>query len=268
MKMPLVSVIITTKNEEKNIANCLKGIKKQTYKKIETIVVDNDSSDNTKKIAKKYTNKVYNKGPERSSQRNFGVKKSSGEYILYLDADMILTPKVIAECVELAEKGIDGIYIPEKIIGKGFWIKTRNFERSFYDSTAIDCVRFVSKKAFNQVNGFDTKMTGPEDWDFDKKIRQKRKVALIKAPLLHNEGKFSIKKYLAKKGYYAKDFDKYIKKWGRTDSDIKKQFGVYYRLLGVFVEKGKWKKLLAHPLLAFGMYFLRVLVGIEFLFRK
>ncbi len=71
----LVSVIVTTKNEEKNIANCLKSIKGQSYpqEKIQIIVVDNNSSDSTTKIAKRFTDKVYNKGPERSAQRNYGI---------------------------------------------------------------------------------------------------------------------------------------------------------------------------------------------------
>ena len=75
---PLVSIIVTTKNEEKNIENCLKSVKNQNYpqNKIEIIVVDNNSIDKTKQIALRYTDKVYNFGPERSAQRNFGVEKS------------------------------------------------------------------------------------------------------------------------------------------------------------------------------------------------
>jgi len=38
--------------------------------------------------------------PERSTQRNFGVKKASSNYILYLDADMILSKNVVSECIE------------------------------------------------------------------------------------------------------------------------------------------------------------------------
>ncbi len=55
---PSVSAIITTKNEEKHIENCLKSIRNQTYKDIEIIVVDNDSNDKTKEIAGRYTKQV------------------------------------------------------------------------------------------------------------------------------------------------------------------------------------------------------------------
>ena len=74
----LVSVIVPTKNSEQFLEKCLDSIKKQTYKRVEIIVVDNNSTDNTKKIARKFTNKVFNKGPERSAQMNFGAKKAKG----------------------------------------------------------------------------------------------------------------------------------------------------------------------------------------------
>lgn len=90
---PLVSVVITTKNEERNIESCIKSILEQSYQNIEIIVVDNYSTDKTKEMALKYTDKVYDKGPERSAQRNYGmIDKSNGEYVMFVDADMILSP--------------------------------------------------------------------------------------------------------------------------------------------------------------------------------
>lgn len=105
-KLPLISVIIPTYNEERNITTCLEAIFRQDYPhdRLEIIVVDNNSTDRTKEMAKKYTDKVYNKGPERSAQRNFGVNKAQGKYILYLDADMILSENVVSECVGKCEK--------------------------------------------------------------------------------------------------------------------------------------------------------------------
>ena len=103
-KKNLVSIIITTKNEESNIENCLKSVKFQSYRNIETIVVDNYSNDKTIKIAKKYTNKIFLKGKERSDQRNYGIKKSRGEFVLYLDADMIITQNLIKECINFINK--------------------------------------------------------------------------------------------------------------------------------------------------------------------
>ena len=94
-----------------------------------------------------------------------------------------------------------------------------------------------------------------------RRLKKLGKFDIIKSPLYHNESEFSLTKYLAKKEYYSKNLDAYIAKWGKNDPDIKKQFGFSYRFFGVFIENGKWKKLVRHPILACGMYFLRILVG-------
>jgi glycosyltransferase involved in cell wall biosynthesis len=264
--VPLVSVVVTTKNEEKNLETCLRSIRSQTFKKIELIVVDNFSEDRTAELAKKYAAKVYFKGNERSAQRNYGAKVALGEYLIYLDADMILTPTVIEECVAKCEnENVEALYVPERIVGDGFWIKVRDFERSFYTGTVIDAVRFVRKDLFLQVGGFDETLIGPEDWDFDRKIRKIGRTGVTIVPLFHNEGSFSMKRYLKKKGYYTDGIQRYIKKWGSNDFETAKQVGISYRLFGVFVEKGKWKKIMKRPLFAFGMYFLRFMVGLDYL---
>jgi len=273
MNNPLVSITITTKNEEKNIKRCLESVKKQVYKNIEIIVVDNNSKDETKKIARQYTNNVYNKGPERSAQRNFGMlEKSGGKYLMFLDADMTISRLLIEKAVEkLENEKVDALYIAEKIIGNTFWAKTRNFERSFYNATPIDCVRVIRAVVFEKINGFDENLTGPEDWDLDKRIKKIAKSSLLndeKAIIYHHENDFNLSDYLAKKKYYAKKFDKYIKKWGRADKDIKKQFSPTWRGFGVFVESGKWKQLIKNPLLTLGFLFLRGLVGLIWLENK
>lgn len=265
--MFLVSVVLTTKNESKNITNCLDSVCGQTLQDIEIIVVDNNSTDNTKELAAKYTDKVFNLGPERSAQRNFGVTQATGKYIIYLDADMILEPKVLEECVSICEADpkIAGIYVPERIIGQGFWIKVRQFERAFYDGTVVDAVRFVPKTCFVASGGFDVHMSGPEDWDFDKKIRGLGKTVVCRSRLCHNEGDFHLGKYLDKKSYYAASFDTYIARWGAQDPDVRRQLGPIYRYLGVYLEHGKFVRLLHHPILTLGMYYLRFMVGWRYL---
>jgi len=167
--LPIVSVIITTKNEEGNIQKCIESINKQTYPSlnIEIIVIDNYSTDKTIQIVKHLTNKLknlsiklYSHGNERSAQRNYGAEKAHGKYYLYLDADMILSPNVIKECV-LNIKNLHGLYIPEIIQGDSFWNKVRKFERTFYDKTVIDCVRFLPLSILKRVGGFDESLIGP-----------------------------------------------------------------------------------------------------------
>jgi len=275
----LISIIITTKNEERNIEACLRSLSAQAYPRenIEIIVVDNNSTDKTKEIIGEFEKrlallnlKVFNRGPERSAQKNFGVEKSKGEYFIHLDADMVLSENVVAECVKKISnnKSIIALYIPEIVTGKSFFSKVRRFERGFYDGTVIDAVRFIQKDKFSETGGFDEKLYACEDWDLNKRIKKLGKAGIIRAVLYHNEEEFSLKKYLTKKGYYSKNINIYINKWGKNDPDVKKQFGFYYRLFGVFVENGKWKKILQHPILAAGMFFLRFLVGVKYLTRR
>lgn len=251
---------------------CLISILNQNYPKdkIEIIVVDNDSCDKTKEIALKYTDKVFDKGPERSAQKNFGVRNSRGDYILFLDADMILSQDVINNCVCKINKNpkIVGLYIKEIVLGKKFWSKIRRFERSFYDGTVIDAVRFTKKGTFQDIGGFDEKLYACEDWDLTKRIRKKGKLGKIISVIYHNEEEFNIKRYLHKKNYYIQNMEIYIRKWGKNDPDLKKQFGITYRFFKVFIENEKWKKLIAHPIMAIGMYYLRFMVGFKFLLKR
>ena len=301
MKQIFFSVIVTTKNEEKNIEKCLLSIKNQNYKNFEIIVVDNYSEDRTEEISKKYTEKFYKVGPERSAQRNYGMAtKADGLYVMYIDADMILAPTLLDEASKYLGKckHVSGLYISERILGNGYWSRIRNFERSFYDGTAIDACRIYKRLDFLSVGGFDEelfKAGSGEDWDLDKSI--KKRGALETLPykkmkdgnqswlleefiasnfdqyisgencIYHNESEFNIIKYIKKKYYYTAAFDAYIEKWGSGDVDIKRQLGAKYRLFCVFIENGKWVRLVRRPQYAVGMYFLRFLVGFAYIVR-
>ena len=286
-----VSVVITTKNEEKNIENCLKSIQLQTWTNIEIIVVDNNSSDRTKALSRQYTELVFDKGPERSAQRNHGlIDIATGVYGMFIDADMILTPNLIETCVNefLSNKPI-ALHIEEIVLGKGKLARVRRFERSFYSGTCIDGVRFFKLDDFKKIGGFDAALPpGPEDWDLDKRFMKLGKLTLVKsgssvenwlldnfiqsrgitrpkslAGIFHNEDEQSLKRYLAKKSYYSGSMDAYQKKWP-DDEDVAKQLGLVYRYFGVFVEHGRWRQILSRPLLFLQVFVLRIAVGAIF----
>lgn len=212
---PLVSIVITTKNSERTLGKLLKSIKKQTYPKMEVIVVDNNSVDATIIVTKKFTKKVFNKGPERSMQRNYGVSKSRGEYVLILDSDMVLTKNVVSECVELInkQKDIKEIKIPEKSFGLGIWSEAKKLEREMNEGEGyFESARFFDKKIFWDFNGFDEKMTGPEDWDLPQRIAKKFKVGRINSYIMHDEGRQTLYNLARKKYYYGLSAHKYLKK--------------------------------------------------------
>ena len=180
----LVSIVVTTKNEERHIGNCLASIQLQTYSAIETIIVDNFSTDKTQEIASNFTNKIFSKGPERSAQRNYGmINQANGDFVMYVDADMILSPNLVETCVlQMSSTNAVSLFIPEFVLGLGFLPKVRNFERSFYNGTSIDGSRFFRRDTFIAAGGFDEQLFregSGEDWDIDKAVRQFGQIELL-----------------------------------------------------------------------------------------
>jgi glycosyltransferase involved in cell wall biosynthesis len=251
----LVSVIITTRNNEATLEACLKSIGEQTYDQIDLIVVDNNSTDKTKQIASRYTKSIYNKGPERSAQRNYGVSKSKGYYVLILDSDMELPPLVVSECVSSIRISCQAVIIPEMSFGEGFWAKCKALERSFYNGVDwIEAPRFFTKKIYQVADGYDEKIVGGEDWDLSNRVRKYTEVIHTSTPILHNEGRLTLKSIANKRLYYAKGFNDYYKKSKVASISPAKQVCSVYALFF-----SKPKKLLKQPAVGLGMLTMKTL---------
>lgn len=253
MKDPLVSIIITTKNEADMIARLFNSINNQSYQNIEVIVVDNNSDDYTKEIARMFTKKIYNKGPERSAQRNFGAKKSRGKYLLFLDADMGLNKGVIEECVNkmASNNRIGALVIPEKSVTGNFWEKIKAFERAFYKEDEItNAARFFRKDVFYKIGRYDQLITGGEDWDITDRVKRDYLICRVSACIYHYERIPSLFSLLKKKYYYGSKSHIYFKKHNISLAGPK---AVYF-LRPVFYKQ--WQKIIRHPLLSLAMIFM------------
>jgi glycosyltransferase involved in cell wall biosynthesis len=203
---PKVSVIVTTRNNHATLDDCLRSITAQTYGNTELVVVDNNSTDDTLQIAKRYTSLVWTKGPERSTQRNFAVQQASGEYVVIIDSDMKLSRTVIEECVSAMHRQpvCGGLIIPEESFGEGFWAQCKRLERSFYVGIDwVEAARFFRRNLYLEVGGYDIDMVSGEDWDLSRRIAARAPIGRIHAYIYHNEGHLSLLKTLGKKYYYA-----------------------------------------------------------------
>ncbi|MBO5421992.1 MAG: glycosyltransferase family 2 protein [Clostridia bacterium] len=95
-----ISIVVPSFNEEKNISRCLDSILDQTFKNLEVICVDDNSTDSTFDIIKEYSLKDNRikpfKNPSKgvSSARNFGVENSCGDYIGFVDSDDFIQPQM------------------------------------------------------------------------------------------------------------------------------------------------------------------------------
>ena len=264
-----LSVVVPTKNEEANIAACLDAFE-PFRDEVEVVVVDNESSDRTRAIAAERGVRVIVKGPERCAQRNCGWRVAHGAFAMFVDADMIVSPETVREILDVctSEDAPDAMYVPETRVGAGLRVKARNFERGFYDGTCIDGLRVVRRSLLERVGGYDESLVACEDWDLDRRlIAAGATTTTTRGGLLHNEARQSLKTLLKKKAYYSASVAAYRQKWG-DDAVCRRQFGLWYRYFGVFVENGKWKRLLRHPILAAVMYAERIAVGFTYLLNR
>ncbi len=245
--MPLVSVIVPTKNSERFLEKCLESIKKQTFQDFELIVVDNFSTDRTPEIAKKYTDKFFQKGPERSAQVNYGVSKAEGKYIYKVDSDFLLDSKVIEQCVLEVQKGFDAIVVHNSPdISVSFLARVRDFEVDMYKyDLTHSSARFVKKEVYQKIGGFNPEITAGEDYDFQNKLNKGGfKTGFIEAEAMHlDEPKDREFFKLMKKFFrYGVDSSNYVR--NNSDQVGKQTFRtVYFKY---------WKKFIAKPHLAIG----------------
>ncbi|MDP3998678.1 MAG: glycosyltransferase [bacterium] len=246
-----VSVIIATKNEEGDIGRCIKSVKNQTLQSAETIVVDNHSTDQTSKIARYFGAKVFQAGPERSAQRNFGAQKATGKFLLFLDADMELEENILSECSKLAKSGKEAIIISEKVSSAGFWDKCRALEKSCYlGDELIEAARFYKKGLFLRLNGYDEQLIASEDWDLHQRAKKiGAKVGRTKNFVIHHVRENSPLSAAGKKYYYGRTLAQYVKKHPGL------AFAQYQPFRMAFIRN--FRKLVAHPLLSFGLFVLK-----------
>ena len=105
-----ISIIVPIYNGERYVEQLIEAIKKQTYKHIEVILVDDGSKDKTLESCYKFVGNddrfvIYSKkNGGASSARNYGLEKASGEYIAFIDADDYIFPDYIQYLYDLIQK--------------------------------------------------------------------------------------------------------------------------------------------------------------------
>jgi glycosyltransferase involved in cell wall biosynthesis len=256
--MQLVSIIIPTKNNQDVIGDLLESIKRQTYKDIETIIVD-DGKDKTSKIAQGFTAKVIKLTAERSKKRNYAARKAKGDFLFFIDSDMKLSKNVVADCIALVNrnKKVKAITIPEESFGTGFWAQCKKLERSFYLGVdEIESPRFYDKESFFTVGEYEEDISGGEDYDLANKFKMKfgkNSIGRIKSFILHNEGNLSLINSCKKKFYYAKDIDKYKLKSASKVRQVS-SLSIFNRYI-LFLSNPS--KLFKNPAYGFGMLFMK-----------
>jgi len=188
MKKPLVSVVIPAYNEENYIANCLKSVLAQDFPKkdYEVIVVNNNSTDNTANLVKKYFPQVKLITEKKQGvvfARIKGVAEAKGEIIAFTDADTLLPSDWL--------KKITHAFSHPQIVGVGGHIKlfpptplthfiqfTANLSFSLFKTFPGSNMAFL-KKAYLVCGGFSPKINIAEDVYLASKLKKIGRIKIL-----------------------------------------------------------------------------------------
>lgn len=202
-KKPTVSVIIPTYNREHLLPRAIKSVLEQTFSDFEIIVVDDASTDNTKKIIEdfqkkdkriKYIKHKKNKG--ESEARNTGIKNCRGKYIAFLDSDDRWLPLKLEEQLKHFKKPnvklvtcwafiIDEHSNKKNIYKTPFYKKPlpKILEKNYILSSPSSVI--IKKEIIKDISFFDSRIKFGEDWDYWIKIIKKGyNFFVVRKPLL------------------------------------------------------------------------------------
>jgi len=219
----MISIVIPTFNEGLYIGKLLETITKQTYKDYEVIVVDAASIDSTRKVVNKYKKKIKKlsfliykeKGVPKA--RNYGASKAKGEYILFLDADVLLTKNFLKNIYnEFEERYLDVATCYITPLSKKYIDKILHdvanlalLTGQYLSPRAPGFCIFVTRRLHNRINGFNINCHLAEDHDYVQrggKLGKFRVLKSSKIPVsvrrLDAEGrKTLVKKYIISEIY-------------------------------------------------------------------
>lgn len=171
-----ISVIVPAHNEEEYLGKTLESVKSQSFRDFEIIVVCNGCSDKSAEIAKRYADKVFNlKEANVSKAKNFGADKAKNGFLVFLDADVVLSKDVLEEVDKVLSEG--KFYGTVKGKGKGFrnanYLRFKNLVNKFR-SWNQGCM-YCDKKSFFEVGGFNSGLKRGELRDFFKRAEGRYK---------------------------------------------------------------------------------------------
>ena len=190
--MTKVSVVIPCFNHGRYLGEAIESVLAQSWRDVETVVVDDGSTDDTGAVASRYANVTYVRQPNQglAAARNTGARESTGEYIIFLDADDKLTPAAVESGLEChrANPGSGLVY------GAGVMFN----DSGAFETPAVPVppqqdpyeqllrtnyiwmihMSMYSRAAFDAVGGFDSAADSTADYGFNLKIARQYPVAM------------------------------------------------------------------------------------------
>lgn len=195
---PLISVIVPVYNREDYILECLESVYNQKYRPIEVVIVDDGSTDNSiskvidykksLKVKKNFTISVYNcKNRGATKARNYGLKKSKGEYIQWLDSDDLLLPDKLSSQIYAFKNNIDVVYskaqffdsIPSNLMNQFWGRKPQNNSSDYFEFPWQTMCALYKKSAIEKYGAWDEEFSLSDDWELSIRYTIMAKVKFL-----------------------------------------------------------------------------------------
>jgi len=186
--MPKISIVTATYNRGDVLPRAIESIKRQTFRDYEHIIVDDGSTDDTKKVVShvddsriKYVRLNTNMGC--AAAFNKGVEEARGEYISFLDSDDEYLPQrleITNKVLDQRSEKIGGVFHGLRIVGnnkkKSHFIEEKDFTvEDFREQNPICGTSNTMYRAsvFDRVGGFDEQLMSTVDYDFQIRVAKK-----------------------------------------------------------------------------------------------
>ena len=185
----MLSIVVPTLNEEYYFPFLIESIKKQEFSDYEIIVADASSVDATVEIAKKYDCRIV-QGGSPAKGRNNGAKAAKGDFLLFLDADIVLPYDFLDKAMsEFIKRGMDIAsfrvssfnLFPSFIFNVFYNYPIIVFEK-ILPHAAMGIL--VKKSVFKKLKGFDESIFLAEDHDLARRAVKISKYGIIKSTKL------------------------------------------------------------------------------------
>ena len=266
----MVSVVIPVFNGKDTLNECLGSVLNQTYDNYEIIVVDNNSTDKTASIIRKFQKNdgrvkyIFEKERKRGAARNTGERNAKGEIILMTDSDCIAPKNWIMKMTKLiVQDGFDAVQGLEENVGKDFWSEQCHLRfmakygllkqaRGIEILGKVDTKNFAIKKDVLKSVGFTSRdYFSGNDTELSIKLSQKDfKMKFEKIKIRHfNPCSFFevVKKQICRAEwvvYITKKNENYLKNTKFKEKSVQ-TFGSFMRFFpglgGAFIKNGiKW----------------------------
>ena len=182
--MTEISIIIPVLNEAETISDLIQHLLNNSSKEniFEIIIVDGGSSDGSQKIVSKFSEvKLITSEKGRAKQMNYGANKASGTILYFLHADSFPPKHYDKLIVSEVDKGNLAGCFKMKFDSNHWWLQLAGWltQFSWKACRGGDQSQFITKKLFNELNGFDETYSVYEDYDLINKLYAKNQFVVI-----------------------------------------------------------------------------------------